>query len=263
MTQSQTRTVGSVDDVIERMQAIKAQLDPRDGVACFNRMYLRVTELVGQNLVAGFFEDQAFIERMDVIFAGLYFDAVDAAAERPAAAGNLAAPLLGAAQAVTGHSQNHQAWQPLFDARDNRTIWPIQFAFAGMNAHINHDLALAVIDTCIERGTTPDTAPVHADYLRVNELLAKVEAEIRASFEAELIKVATKDAETLKHIVGAFSIARARDSAWATAQSLWHQRSLRPAYDATLTTVATTTATIGRALLVPVLPPVEQPDGHN
>ncbi len=34
-------------------------------------------------------------------------------------------------------------WRPLLDARGDRTIWPIQFAPAGMNAHINHDLAPA------------------------------------------------------------------------------------------------------------------------
>jgi hypothetical protein len=232
------QTVASVDDVIQQMHAIKDQLDPSDGVACFNRMYLRVTELVGQNLTEGFFEDQAFIERLDVIFAQLYFDAVYAAA-----AGRPVNP----------------AWEPLFTARDNPVVWPIQFAFAGMNAHINHDLALAVVATCKERGTTPDTSPVHADYLKVNELLAKVEAEVRASFETEIIKVTTAAAEPLKHIVGNFSIARARDAAWATTQTLWHQRSLSLLYNTTLAGVTAATEQAGHLLLTPVLTPLEQP----
>ncbi|MFI6843681.1 DUF5995 family protein [Kitasatospora sp. NBC_00085] len=240
MTQSKTRAAQSVEEVIERTRALKARLDPRDGVACFNRMYLRVNELVGERLVAGYFQDQAFIERLDVVFANLCFDAVDAD--------------------ETGRPVN-PSWQPLLEARDNRVVWPVQFAFAGMNAHTNHDLPLAMVATCIDRRTTPDTPPVHADYLRVNELLAQVEAEVRASFEAQIVKVTTEAAEPLKHIVASFSIAGARDAAWATTQTLWHQRNLRPLYDATLTTVTAGTVLAGRMLLTPVLPPVDRPDG--
>jgi Family of unknown function (DUF5995) len=225
----------SVDAVIERMRAIDGELDPHDGVSCFNRMYLRVTELVAENIVEGFFADPEFLERMDVIFAGLYFKAVDTATA------GTAPPL---------------PWKPLFDARDNRTIWPIQFAFAGMNAHINHDLALAVVTTCKERDTTPDTEPVYQDYLRVNELLAAVEAEVRAEFEAEMLRTATAPAEDLKHIVSSFSMSRARDASWIKARTLWSQRQNPLTYNATLATVAAEVAAAGTFLLTPVVPPL-------
>jgi hypothetical protein len=57
-------------------------------------------------------------------------------------------------------------------------VWPIQFAFADMNAHINHDLPFAVVATCKEFGKNPGSPPVHAGYQRVNELLTKVESEV-------------------------------------------------------------------------------------
>ena len=57
--ESTTSSPGPVAAVIERMRTIRDGLDPRDGVACFNRMYLQVTELIGQNLVEGFFEDNS------------------------------------------------------------------------------------------------------------------------------------------------------------------------------------------------------------
>lgn len=60
--ESTTSSPGPVAAVIERMRKIRDGLDPGDGVACFNRMYVQVTELVGQNLVEGFFEDNSFIE---------------------------------------------------------------------------------------------------------------------------------------------------------------------------------------------------------
>lgn len=83
-----------------------------------------------------------------------------------------------------------------------------------MNAHINHDLPLAVVATCKEFGKNPDTPPIHADYQRVNELLAKAESEVRQSFEAKLVHLAMKDAEAFKHIVGSWSITATRDLAW-------------------------------------------------
>jgi hypothetical protein len=231
MTHAPVQVPTSVEQVIERMRAIDRELDPHDGVACFNRMYLRVTELVGQNIVEGFFEDPAFLERMDVIFAGLYFKAVDGAA--------------------TGRPL---PWQPLFNARDNRVIWPVQFALAGMNAHINHDLALAVNATCQERGTSPHTKPVHADYLRVNDLLAKAEAEVRAEYEPLLLKLTTAQAEALKHALSAFSISRARDASWVAALTLWEQRPFKPLYTASLATLAADVAAVGVTILAPVVP---------
>jgi Family of unknown function (DUF5995) len=234
MTRSSTQAPETVDQVIARMRAIDEELDPRDGVACFNHMYLRVTELVGQHIVDGFFDDPVFLERMDILFAGLYFKAVDAA---------------------KAGKEPPIPWRPLFTMRENRTIWPIQFALAGMNAHINHDLPLAVIATCKERRTTPDTEPVHRDYLRVNELLASVEAEVRAEFEVELLKLATADAEQLKHYVSSFSIARARDLSWETTKGLWDVRHDPLRYNAALTVLATDVAAASLFVLTPVVPP--------
>ncbi|MCP2274689.1 hypothetical protein SAMN04244553_2043 [Nocardia amikacinitolerans] len=224
----------SVEEVIKRMRAIKTELDPRDGVASFNNMYLRVTELVGQQITEGFFKDPDFVERLDVIFAQLYFDAVDADKR--------------------GKPPN-AVWEPVFDSRANRTVWPLQFALAGMNAHINHDLAVAVVKTCKERSTTPDTKPVYADYLKVNDLLAKVEAEIRAEYEPWLLKLATRDAEALKHILCSFGIARARDAAWATTQMLWIQRNNSLLLKMTMRSLEESVSTSGRMLVTPVVPP--------
>ncbi|MFI0723692.1 DUF5995 family protein [Streptomyces sp. NPDC021224] len=225
----------TIDDVIARMRQIDAALDPRDGVACFNHVYLRVTELVKENITEGTFSDGPFLERMDVIFAGLYLGNVAAAA-----AGRPVDP----------------AWEPLFQARDNRVIWPVQFALAGMNAHIDHDLAVAVVETCAERHTTPDTPPVHSDYEKVNDLLASVEAEIRAEFETEVVRVATRDAELLKHAVSSFSVAAAREAAWANARSLWADRRIGTSlYHEHEIAIGRAAAKVSRAILLPVVPP--------
>ncbi|MFF2014067.1 DUF5995 family protein [Streptomyces sp. NPDC058195] len=226
----------TIDGVIARMEQIDNELDPRDGVACFNHMYLKVTKLVKDNVTSGTFGDNAFLERMDVLFAGLYLRNVDAdAAGRPV----------------------DPAWAPLFAARDNRIIWPLQFALAGMNAHINHDLPVAVVETCAERRTTPGTPPVHEDYEKVNDLLAAVEAEVRADFETEIVKLATRDAEALKHAVSAFTIAEARETAWMTAEAFWVEKnSLNPlAYRSHEAALARTVGGVSHGILLPVVPP--------
>ena len=76
--------ITTVAGVIARMEAIGAGLAAGDGLACFNRMYLEVTQQVNAELDQGFYADPVFMTQLDVTFAGLYFSAADAAAD-PAA----------------------------------------------------------------------------------------------------------------------------------------------------------------------------------
>jgi hypothetical protein len=111
--------VASISAAIARMEAIGSALAPVDGLECFNRMYLDVTVQVNNRIGQGFFADPAFMTELDVTFANLYFAAADTAGTPGAV------PL---------------AWRPLVERRATAGIEPIQFALAGMNAHINHDL---------------------------------------------------------------------------------------------------------------------------
>jgi Family of unknown function (DUF5995) len=108
------------------MEAIGAALPASDGLACFNRMYLDVTRQVNSQLGQGFFADPVFMIQLDVNFANLH----------------LAADAAGTAAAVP------LAWRPLVARRAVAGIEPVQFALAGMNAHISHDLPLAMVSTC-------------------------------------------------------------------------------------------------------------------
>ena len=64
--------------LIGRMQAIDAALPAADGLACFNRVYLDVTQQVQAQITQGSFSDPDFLTRLDVVFANFYFDAVNA-----------------------------------------------------------------------------------------------------------------------------------------------------------------------------------------
>ena len=53
-------------------------MPPIDGLACFNRMYLTVTEALQSQVDAGFFADAAFMARLDVNFVNRFLAAVGA-----------------------------------------------------------------------------------------------------------------------------------------------------------------------------------------
>jgi hypothetical protein len=220
--------------VLARLESVAAELALTDGVARFNHLYLEVTQSVDTGAQGATFEDPAFLQALDVAFAGLYFAALD-----DAAAGS---PL-------------PRCWAPLFAARGDPHIAPIQFALAGMNAHINHDLALALVATCADAGITLDTgSAAHRDFIKVNALLATVEARVKADYLTGLVGAADEVLGRIDDVVAIWSVSEARNAAWTHAQMLWAVRG-----DAALTkafedTLDGTVGFASRGLLVPTLP---------
>src|SRR4029450_8952845 len=133
MLAPQIGAVTTIEDVIATMRALDQALPDTDGVKWFNFLYLKVTEAVQAG--AGAWEDWPFLQRFDVAFATLYFDAfVNWEKDR---------------------AQTPHAWRPLFRARYDSGRAPIQFALAGMNAHINHGLAITLYRVAARDGNYP------------------------------------------------------------------------------------------------------------
>jgi len=190
-----------VDAVLSRMRALDARLPERDGVAVFNRVYLTVTEAVDRHIDAGRFPDARAAITLDVRFAERYLTAVEAAEEagRPPA-----------------------CWRPLFQMRRHPGVRPLQFALAGINAHIGHDLALAVVDACRSLGCEP--TDLEDEFDRVGDLLISLEEQIREELMPgpDLFRIA----DPLTHLLGSWSLERARDATWSAARALWALRRL-------------------------------------
>jgi hypothetical protein len=223
--------VSTVAEVIARMEAIGTALPAADGLACFNRMYLGVTQQVNATLDQGFYADTAFMTQLDVTFAGLYFSAADAAGD-PAAV-----PL---------------AWRPLMEQRANAGIEPVQFALAGMNAHINHDLPLAVVATCADLGTSPETGAHFADYQKVDQLLDAAEQSVRESFESAPELAVDRHLAAVNNLVANWTINSARDLAWTNSLLLWAVRDDPVARGLLADSLAASAALSSRLLLVTV-----------
>ena len=193
-------------------------------------MYLDVTLDVQAQIDQGFFADPSFLCTLDVVFANLYFDAVNALATPPL-------PIPG-------------AWEPLVAARSDPGIFPIQFALAGMNAHINHDLPLALVETCAKLGTSPDAGTHHADYQKVDVLLDAAEQSVRESFESGVVLAVDRRARVVLNLVDNWSMNTARDAAWVNSLALWQCRGDATLESATAVTLAETVAMASRFLLV-------------
>ena len=194
----------TIADVIARMEAIDRELPRKDGVAYFNRLYLQVTKAVQEASTNTTFEDPRLLDRLDAVFAGLYF----------AAEGTIA----------TG-ADCPVAWRPLISERAEGHS-PIQFALAGMNAHISHDLPLALVSACEQMGLAPqEGSPQHRDFERVNALLKTVEGQVAGWFQTGLIAdIEDVASKPVAYAIAMWSIAAARDIAWGHAQVLWHLR---------------------------------------
>ncbi|MEU2895435.1 DUF5995 family protein [Streptomyces sp. NPDC001273] len=216
-----------VDGVVSRMRALDAALPARDGVAVFNRVYLAVTEAVDRRIDAGLFPDTRAAIALDVRFAERYLAAVDAVSEerRPPA-----------------------CWRPLFAFRHHPGVRPLQFALAGVNAHIGHDLALAVVDTC--RTLACEPVDLEDEFDDVGDLLLSLEDRIREELTPgpDLLRIT----DPLTHLLGSWSLERARDAAWTAARALWALRGLPDVAGEFTERLDTAVGFAGRMLLTPL-----------
>jgi len=198
----------SVPAVIARLRAIEGSAPASDGVVCFARLYREVTEGVGNELGNQSADDARFLEQLDVGFAGLFFSAFDAF--------------------ESGSSDVPSAWAPLFTDRSRRGVAPLQFALAGMNAHINRDLPVALGDSCRELGLDIfDAAPDHATFERVDVLLGQVEQRIKAIYLTGWLRTVDRvlhRIHRLDDVIAMWDVSRARDAAWTNGRTLWGLR---------------------------------------
>ncbi|MFC4610974.1 DUF5995 family protein [Streptomyces maoxianensis] len=215
-----------VDTVVERMHSFRSRWPAADGVAVFNRVYLAVTEEIDRRIDGGEFPDRRAAVTLDVLFARRYLMAVDAVAagRRPPA-----------------------CWRPLFQYRRHPGVRPLQFALAGINAHIGHDLALAVVDACRALGCEP--ADLEGEFDRVGDILTLLEERIREDLMPgpDLLEIA----DPLTHLLGSWSLDRAREGAWSAARLLWGMRELPDLAEEFTERLDSGVGLVGRFLLTP------------
>jgi len=190
----------TIDDVVDRLdQIVLRSIGDGDRRGYFPALYNRVTMRVRDGVRRGEFEDNARMERLDVVFANRYLDAYDlyARGERPT-----------------------RPWQRAFDAAKGDGLLVIQHLTLGMTAHIMLDLGIAVAEVA----PGGRLAALRRDYLHINDLLAEeidlVEdqlVEIAGHWRADLgaaLGFADRAAQRADETAASLLIDAARGKAW-------------------------------------------------
>jgi len=225
-------TPHSISDVIQTLQTIEATSIDADGLKWFNWLYLQVTQAVESRIAAGGFTDPAWLARLDVQFANLYFSAL---------------------KSWLSDQTTPECWQVLFNSRNQGMIARIQFALAGINAHINHDLPEAIVATCQALGTNPDhDGPNYSDYTALNTTLDGLVESAKRTLNVRLPGGALPPISHLADTIAAWNVSAARESAWQNAEHLFQLRTLPLFASGFVDMLDGFTTVIGKALLVPV-----------
>ncbi len=155
-----------IDKVIARMEVrLDRLVSTCSHSAIFSLAYLRVTENVRDAVRSGYFADTKWLNRVDTVFADLYFKTTSGwEAGRRA---NIPA-----------------AWKIALKAEDNRAVSGLGNFMLAMNAHINRDFPYVIAKVGL---TAPDGTSHKADHDRYNHrldsLYAPVFAEEAARFD--------------------------------------------------------------------------------
>jgi hypothetical protein len=136
------------------MEALLAELTAEGSAGrYFLATYTRTTRAVADALDDGRFEDPAWVEEWDVVFADLYLDALRAYRQAPASA--------------------PRVWRIAFEA--NPSLHPLAHVLLGMNAHVNYDLPQALLEV-VPPGDFEDRRIVERrrrDHERIDGVLAE------------------------------------------------------------------------------------------
>lgn len=191
-------TINTIDDVIATLEFIIQESETNNSThGYFAALYLKVTRQVKAGIIAGAFQDNARMERLDVTFAKRYIDA------------------------YFDHQQGKpisRSWQAAFVLSEG--YWPIvlQHLLSGMNAHINLDLGIASAE--VMKGQ--DIQQLHHDFNQINTILSKLVNQVQqelATIWPRLHWILRKTNRINKFLTD-FSMEIARDGAWRFATNL-------------------------------------------
>lgn len=154
---------------------------------------------------------------------------------------------------LEGRPEAPRAWLPLVEARERRTLAPLQFAIAGMNAHINRDLAPSIVDALGAVGAAAWPAAgsaARAAYDQVNDVLAATETQVKGELEGEVLEAVDSALGDADDLFALWSVRKARAAAWTWGEAMFALRGHPKLAADTLLALDRMAALAGRALLL-------------
>jgi hypothetical protein len=200
--------VTSIEQVLFVMGQIEDAVEGKGGIAAFNSLYRTTTQNIFTAIERNRFSAAGWTTRLDVIFANYYFHAISL---------------------FLAHADSTpDVWRDLFERADRTDIHPLQFAIAGMNAHINRDLSYALVDLVVEsgKGWPGGRSLEFHDFEVVNDILAETEKQVKPQILANEKLIAGWDGEFGKvdDAIALWGVRGARGAAWDRAFAMFHLR---------------------------------------
>ena len=189
-----------IDRVIARMKVrLDRLVQTCSHSAIFSLAYLRVTENVRDAVRSGYFDDEKWLNRVDTVFADLYFDVTS--------------------RWESGRRTNiPAAWRIALKAEDERAVSGLGNFMLAMNAHINRDFPYVIAQVGL---TAPDGTSHKPDHNRYNQrldaLYAPVFAEEARRFDPTFDDV---DAGTVEETIAGVIMRGWREMVWRHAEQL-------------------------------------------
>lgn len=191
----------TIDDAEAGLSELENELRRRgDRRAVFVTAYLTITREIKGRIQQNWFEDCEWVARYLISFANLYRDALVAYEQ-----GDL--------------EKCPKPWQIAFDTAANGKGLVIQHLLLGVNAHINHDLPLALLEVTID----PERDVRYKDHTAVNTGLQHAVGALQsnvATLYAPVLNLLSWTMGSLDEELAMFSVDKARESAWFAAVAL-------------------------------------------
>jgi hypothetical protein len=222
----------SVEEVADALDDVQRRLPHTDGVKWFAWLYADVTRAIVRLFDGDELQSPEFMGDLVIRFGNTFLASVDRPGTAP------------------------RAWQPLFERRHDRGVAPLQFAMAGLNAHVGAELPVGLSDEAERRGIDLARADAeHADWTKVNSTIADVEPAAKRYLLTGAIKDLDPAFGNLDDLAATWSVEAAREAAWANGRVVWGLRDAPFLRDPYVATMERTTRMVCRLLLVPTAPP--------
>ncbi len=189
----------TIDDIIHQMDlVIERCIREKSKLGYFAVLYRDVTFQVREKIREGnYFEDNARMERLDVVFANRYLDAI---------------------HEYWNEGVPHESWLIAFEASRSNSPMILQHLLLGMNAHINLDLAIASAQ--VAPGNS--LPALKNDFLKIMDLLESMIKDVETRIEkvSPSFRLIDKMGGKVDEKTAGFLVNKARDIAWLTAEKL-------------------------------------------
>ena len=180
-----------IEQTVDELREIA--LEASDAAGYFPALYVRVTNDIAEGIRKERFEDGERMERLIDAFAHYYIRARKAQMPVP------------------------RSWQATWDVAADPNLLIVQHLLLGANAHVNHDLAQAVVEVAPDQG---GLGAVRGDFDTINDVLAESFDRVIGDLD-RASRWASEAAMCGGGRLFKFSLRVARSQAWGAAERLY------------------------------------------